>query len=1382
VTYEQAMMQTSRELNIRGSIRVVGGTIINLTNEHIMSYRVDEGANEIPLGSAASASYSLELDNTSGQWFRGGSMIGNRVLMGARVTVEIGVFHDGAFEYKPAGVWFVNKAIGKEGATRFTLRGGDALLTGYNAKFNDNITYGASTTITTIINRLIAVGADVQGSLACNANAVISAKPDWGEGCSIRNVLAFVAAAGGCFVQIDRSGVLRFVPVKKTAVKAIATDSYLELENSNEYFSFNRIKVMPRGAKSEDPYIEGAVNTATIEAGNNTLVMEDNPLFAAGATNLQAMTNALATALGGFEVDVLSFRHRGDPTMTLGDRVQVTDRRGGVVNTPILQQTMKYFNGFSCAVSSILPLEVMTAGAISRNGTILPIGFGQGSLDPNILVAKSITADQIAAGSITADEIAAKTITADEIAAETITADEIAADAITTKHLSAGSITANKAIIADAAINAAQIQDAAIETAKIKDAAITNAKIANAAIETAKINDLAVTNAKIADATIETAKIKDAAIDTAKIKDASITNAKIANATIERGKIANAAIGSAQIDNLAVTTAKIALGAITTALINTGAVGTVQIADGSITDAKIVELTANKINAGTLSVERLVIVGTNKSIVYTINEANGTAQLSKTTIDGGALTQRSITADRIVAAAITANEIASKTILANNIASNTITAGEIASDAIEARHIKAGIIETSHITSGARESLRLEAINTLELGTVNLLKNSDWSRGLNTEWAWVGDGALLLDTNSLQDGKPSVRVTLNTPETSGYYRQSINDLTTGTARDFTFSFYIRIATTHLLKYGTSSVAEMVCYGGETALATYRIYPDEVTPNNLEFTRVAKTFSAPAGTTQIRVYIRARGDGLSTSVLYFANAQVEAGNKASAWGLSLADPVGTLESSGISIGADHLDLYSSGVLSANGSTIVLKTNDFSISADNEDETEVVSVTPDGVNIGAEFLHANRIRGDVVNTHSGVTVTADAGIQTALDSLGKYLNSATTVSIGAGTYNEHVVISGFFGDTLTLNFADNVKINGSIKVFGNGYVFLNGGSTVKTIINHTGANYTDGVYARSNAKLQATNLRIIGKARTSVADGTRAGIHIESGAAQITNCMVQKVRYGVLFEYGGTGLVSNCSGGITGSSATDYSTMCILTAAIASLSGSHIGVSGTMPTAPTILSTSNGTIVGTAPSGTQDTTAAPIVETSTVFTSTGTRRLRAKQTRTGLKSTGSPSITWGSWGSAVNESWGTGLPRQGSLILAYTVTGGGSLGTYYSQVKDLYYSVWLFGTLTNISNATQVKMTITRSADLGPTGNEDFTLYRHNYTSAPTGSDYSALTTTGITVTLARGETKTIAITGTTLTNLKNGVIKGFGLHSAGGDFAQCAGTMKLEVYY
>ena len=275
--------------------------------------------------------------------------------------------------------------------------------------------------------------------------------------------------------------------------------------------------------------------------------------------------------------------------------------------------------------------------------------------------------------------------------------------------------------------------------AKIADATITSAKIAQAAIGSAHIEDAAITRAKIALLAVDEARIADLAVTTAKIHDASITSAKIADLAVTGAKIANATITNANIANATIGTAQIALGAITTALIEAGAVGTAQIADASITDAKIVELSANRITTGTLSVERLIIVGGEKSIVYTINAANGTPQLSQTTIDGGSLTERSISADRIAAGAITAKEIASATILANNIAAGAITTDKLAAESVDASKIRAGSITADKVASTFGQSLDLssnasirgtisqtvdEAIAGIEVGGANLIENS----------------------------------------------------------------------------------------------------------------------------------------------------------------------------------------------------------------------------------------------------------------------------------------------------------------------------------------------------------------------------------------------------------------------------------------------------------------------------------------------------------------------------------------------------------------------------------------------------------------------------------------------------------------------------------
>ena len=233
--------------------------------------------------------------------------------------------------------------------------------------------------------------------------------------------------------------------------------------------------------------------------------------------------------------------------------------------------------------------------------------------------------------------------------------------------------------------------------------------------------DISNLTAKKAD--IDLANIKDACITTAKIGNAAITTAKIADAAITTAKIANAAITNAQIANATITTAQIANAAITTALIAKEAVNTAQIADGSITSAKIVELTANKITTGILSVERLELVGSDKSLVYALNNSGELVSKEVNHLDGDFLTERSITADKIVANAITANEIAAKTITANELAANCITADKIAAGAITTAKIAAGAVDAGTIKAGA---ITAEKIATGSI-TADKLKVDDLS-------------------------------------------------------------------------------------------------------------------------------------------------------------------------------------------------------------------------------------------------------------------------------------------------------------------------------------------------------------------------------------------------------------------------------------------------------------------------------------------------------------------------------------------------------------------------------------------------------------------------------------------------------------------------------
>lgn len=201
--------------------------------------------------------------------------------------------------------------------------------------------------------------------------------------------------------------------------------------------------------------------------------------------------------------------------------------------------------------------------------------------------------------------------------------------------------------------------------------------------------NIKVDNLQATKADIETLNATNATIDKLRADIANIGDLEALNATL----------GNLQATKANIDLANIQDGCITTAMLGTEVVGTSQIANSSITDAKIVELTANKITAGELSCDRLIINGTDKSLVYYLNNMGDLTSTQVNTLNGDTLTSRSITADKIVANAITSNEIASKTITANNIASGTITSAEIQAGSINADRLNVNDIFSKNITA-----------------------------------------------------------------------------------------------------------------------------------------------------------------------------------------------------------------------------------------------------------------------------------------------------------------------------------------------------------------------------------------------------------------------------------------------------------------------------------------------------------------------------------------------------------------------------------------------------------------------------------------------------------------------------------------------------------
>ena len=612
--YRAAALANERRIQPRGIVTYADGATQPITADHIKAFEINEGKNDgILLGDAVSAVLEMTLANEHGEWLPGGGCRGNRALRGAQVQMEIGLTVGGEWVYQPAGTYIIEELTGEENEAELSVTAYDDMQYKFAEKFEDTIVYPA--TLTEILQFIAQkTGYSLNGVLACNRVAVIPSKPDWGEECTLRQALAFVCGAGGSFAFISRDGYLTICNAwKQSPTLTLTTEDYITNTIDERSFTFNRLSVTPRGADKNSQDVTAAVSAGLEELPDNTLYIKDNPLLVRGSSNLQTMLNGIRDVLQGATWAALNCRWRGDPSVTVGTRVTLTDRRGNVITTSIMSQSLVWDQGFSMTATCSINIKQMTVGAVTGGGMLNVKRFAQ----------ESISGEKVQAGAITAVKIAAEAVEAEKIKAGAVTAVKIASEAVEAEKIKAGAVTAIK------------IAAEAVEAEKIKAGAVTADKIAAGAVTAAKIAAGAVTAEKIAAHTI-TAGLLAAGLITA-----------------DSGLIATGAIGTAQIADGSITDAKIV--GLTASKITAGTI------DASV--VYINNLTADNITTGTLNGARIPVLGTEK--------------LADGAVTGDKVAQNAITADKIVAGAVTAAKIASAAVTTNKLAANAVTAAKI---------------------------------------------------------------------------------------------------------------------------------------------------------------------------------------------------------------------------------------------------------------------------------------------------------------------------------------------------------------------------------------------------------------------------------------------------------------------------------------------------------------------------------------------------------------------------------------------------------------------------------------------------------------------------------------------------------------------------------
>lgn len=521
---------------------------------------------------------------------------------------------------------------------------------------------------------------------------------------------------------------------------------------------------------------------------------------------------------------------------------------------------------WDCLLDRMNSVEIGTVGKTLANTGItswqIPSGFSGAKIAQETIGSAALRSDIVAAKHIQSD-----TISANHIQANAVTAGKIAAGAITTDKLDAGSVTAEK--IAAGAVEATKIKAGSITTDKLDAGAVTAEKIAANAVEADKIKGGAVTANKISANAVTAEKISAEAITSDKIKAGAVDTDKLKAGAVTAEKIASKTITADLIKAKTITA--------DSGIIDDSAIGTAQIADGSITSAKIVELNADLIKTGTLSAERLLLVGED-GVIYKINAASSGLSMTelakdqyKNYINGTVIVAKSITAAQIAAQTITGNEILAGSITAKEINVSDLFASEATINELNAMDIRGNKYLQLYVT---------DKVDGISVGGRNLLRNTNQGT-VNWDWAMQTGGKTIEEY--LDGGVRAVKMTRDATPHAGWSVISYAIGEDAYALLEPDAEYIVSMDYKSTVAAPNGISVNICTGEATDHAIQTATYDKAIPAD-EWTHIAvpiKTKSAlPAFNYQL-VYLTGFSSAVN-SVHIFKNLKLEKGNKATDW--------------------------------------------------------------------------------------------------------------------------------------------------------------------------------------------------------------------------------------------------------------------------------------------------------------------------------------------------------------------------------------------------------------------------------------------------------------------------------------------------------------------
>ena len=470
------------------------------------------------------------------------------------------------------------------------------------------------------------------------------------KGYTCREMIGYIASMLGTFAYFDRQGVLNFgwyawgKPVEKTL------SSFWSLKKDSNNYKVTGVEFI---ASSDTRWLAGS---------EPNIIYCSNPL-----ADLKDAENVYYGPMRDLTYRPAEISMLDDIRLDVTDVVKVTLLDG----TTIVVPCMTLNQDFTASETKVKAVGNADGEASNYSG---PLTTAMDRLTTDLLLTNRVVATKV-----DAEWVRANTVTADKITAIQAEIDEINANNITTDNLSAnvaklGYLTADSAVIKgklDASELSAEVAKLGYLTA---DSAVIKGKL--------DTSELSAEVAKLGYLTADSAVIKGK-LDTNQL---STEVAKLGYMTADEADIKYANIKLTNIE-----TANVA-----TLLANVGLIDRATVVEGHITGfLDSVEVNANKITAGTLIADRILLKGSEKGLLYALNNLGELTSTTVDSLDGYVLTDRTINADKIVASSITANELDVANIFANNAVISTITSQEAFINAISTNSVVVGAKKTA---------------------------------------------------------------------------------------------------------------------------------------------------------------------------------------------------------------------------------------------------------------------------------------------------------------------------------------------------------------------------------------------------------------------------------------------------------------------------------------------------------------------------------------------------------------------------------------------------------------------------------------------------------------------------------------------------------------